>query len=69
MSVSVKRLEERAFYGCMSLVFIKLSQTLEYIGRVAFNDCGSLTSIFIPPSCQKIVRSDCGHDIDESISI
>ncbi|GFH47852.1 hypothetical protein CTEN210_04328 [Chaetoceros tenuissimus] len=36
------------------LVHIKLSRNLEYIGEEAFMYCESLTSIFIPESCEEI---------------
>ncbi|GFH61918.1 hypothetical protein CTEN210_18394 [Chaetoceros tenuissimus] len=51
---SVQRIEHCAFYRCRSLVFVKLSTNLEYIGNGVFNACYSLTSIFIPPSCREI---------------
>ena len=54
MSDSVKRIENEVFQECHSLVFVKLSRTLEYIGWWAFCICTSLTSIFIPPSCGEI---------------
>lgn len=51
---SVRRIEENAFFMCKKLVFVKLSLNLEYIGRMAFDWCLSLTSIYIPPSCREI---------------
>ncbi|GFH58524.1 hypothetical protein CTEN210_15000 [Chaetoceros tenuissimus] len=62
MADTVKRIEERAFYCCRSLVYIQLSRNLEYIGAFAFRFCYSLTSIFIPPSCREIreyALADC----------
>ena len=55
MSEDVKRIEYGAFSSCRSLVFVKLSRNLEYIGELAFIYCLSLTSIFIPPSCTEMV--------------
>ena len=54
MADTVKRIEEGAFNLCMSLIFVRLSTNLEYIGEYAFRYCKSLTSIFIPPSCREI---------------
>ena len=54
MADTVRRIEENAFKFCSSLVFVKLSRNLEYIGMYAFECCKSLTSIFIPPSCREI---------------
>ena len=50
---TVIRIEERAFLCCTSLVLIKLSIHLEYIGENAFNSC-DLESVFIPPTCEVI---------------
>ncbi|GFH61966.1 hypothetical protein CTEN210_18442 [Chaetoceros tenuissimus] len=57
MPDTVRRIEDKVFYGCDSLVFIRLSRNLEFIGWKAFWYCSSLTSIFIPPSCREIERS------------
>ncbi|GFH50055.1 hypothetical protein CTEN210_06531 [Chaetoceros tenuissimus] len=54
MSDSVRRIEDWAFHNCWSLVFIKLSRNLDYIGIDSFEDCTSLPSIFIPPSCREM---------------
>ncbi|GFH57049.1 hypothetical protein CTEN210_13525 [Chaetoceros tenuissimus] len=54
MADTVKRIEESVFGGCGSLVFVKLSRNLEYIGIEAFYYCESLPSIFIPSSCREI---------------
>ncbi|GFH52692.1 hypothetical protein CTEN210_09168 [Chaetoceros tenuissimus] len=52
---TVMRIEESAFLKCKSLVLIKLSVNLEYIGERAFGYC-NLLSVFIPPSCGDIDR-------------
>ncbi|GFH47134.1 hypothetical protein CTEN210_03609 [Chaetoceros tenuissimus] len=54
MADSVKRIEWSAFLECYSLVFIRLSRNLQFIGHSSFYDCESLSSIFIPPSCTEI---------------
>ena len=55
MADTVRRIEgEGAFKNCCSLKFVKLSTTLECIGRRAFYFCASLTAMFIPPSCREI---------------
>lgn len=54
MADTVKRIEHDAFYNCESLVYIKLSKHLEFIGLCAFCCCRLLTSIFIPPSCKEV---------------
>ncbi|GFH55113.1 hypothetical protein CTEN210_11589 [Chaetoceros tenuissimus] len=54
MADTVKRIEKDAFADCWSLVFVKLSRYLEYIGDRAFFGCDSLPSIFVPPSCREI---------------
>ncbi|GFH57067.1 cell surface protein [Chaetoceros tenuissimus] len=51
---SVRRIEANAFWGCRSLVFVRLSTNLVYIGDGAFEHCESLPSMFIPPSCRQI---------------
>ena len=53
MADTVRRIEDWVFSWCSSLIFIKLSRNLEFIGTFAFSSC-SLTSIFIPPSCREI---------------
>ncbi|MGM9679891.1 MAG: leucine-rich repeat protein, partial [Eubacteriales bacterium] len=45
---TVKRIGNKAFYGCSSLQTIDLSYELTYIGADAFRNCTSLTSIDIP---------------------
>ena len=52
-SNTVVRIEECAFGNCYSLVYIKLSINLEYVGVVAFVNC-DLKSVFIPPRCREI---------------
>ncbi|GFH47098.1 leucine-rich repeat domain-containing protein [Chaetoceros tenuissimus] len=55
MADSVRRIEGSAFFTyCDGLEFIRLSRSLEFIGKDAFYGCVSLTSIFIPPSCREI---------------
>ncbi|GFH53321.1 hypothetical protein CTEN210_09797 [Chaetoceros tenuissimus] len=53
MADTVVRIEPCAFGKCSSLVFIKLSIYLEYIGVLAFKEC-DLFSVFIPPRCREI---------------
>ena len=50
---TVIRIKSLAFFQCISLVFIKLSINLEYIGDFAFVEC-NLSSVFIPPRCLEI---------------
>ena len=47
------RIEQYAFFRCESLVYIKLSINLEYIGQGSFYEC-NLFSVFIPPTCRDI---------------
>jgi len=54
MSDDVRRIEHWAFSCCDSLVFVRLSRNLEYMGTGAFLSCRSLNSMFIPPSCTEI---------------
>lgn len=56
MADTVKRIEPHAFAWCRKLAFVRLPRNLEYIGNEAFDDCWSLTSIFIPDSCRQIGR-------------
>jgi hypothetical protein len=44
------RIEDRAFYGCYSLVGITMPNNIESIENYAFNGCTNLTSINIPNS-------------------
>lgn len=50
---TVVRIESCAFEYCISLIYIKLDENLEYIGEHAFHDC-DLLSVFIPPRCRDI---------------
>ena len=51
---AVTRIEACAFYGCVSLRFIRLSTNLEYIGDSAFYDCKSVEAVFLPPTVTRI---------------
>ncbi|GFH49334.1 hypothetical protein CTEN210_05810 [Chaetoceros tenuissimus] len=55
-SSTVIRIEESAFLLCSSLVFIKLSIHLEYIGEKAFDFC-NLKNVFLPPTCECIGKN------------
>ncbi|GFH61889.1 hypothetical protein CTEN210_18365 [Chaetoceros tenuissimus] len=50
---TVLRIKGNAFLRCRSLVYVKLSINLEYIGSTAFYGC-NLYSIFVPPTCREI---------------
>ena len=50
---TVNQIKALAFAQCSSLVSIKWSINIEYIGNNAFDDCG-LISVFIPPRCREI---------------
>ncbi|GFH43786.1 hypothetical protein CTEN210_00259 [Chaetoceros tenuissimus] len=52
---TVIRIKSWAFSLCTSLVFIKWSIRLEYIGKDAFQYC-NLSSIFMPPTCREICQ-------------
>eukprot|EP01083_Nonionella_stella_P160967 526692_1 len=56
MGDSVKRIEAQAFYKCYALRFLRLSRTLEYIGKGAFCECHSLEALFLPPTLKYIGR-------------
>lgn len=53
---TVIRIERWAFNGCRSLIFVKWSMNLEYIGGGAFCYC-NLSSVFISPRCREICES------------
>lgn len=63
----VTRIEDGAFFGCRSLVFIQLSRQLQFIGKLAFADCISLEAIFLPPTLRKI--ESYAFDACESLRI
>ncbi|GFH61887.1 hypothetical protein CTEN210_18363 [Chaetoceros tenuissimus] len=63
---TVVRIEYQAFSDCRSLVYIKLSINLEYIGMWAFFLC-NLSSVFIPSSC-RVIRNDAFAS-NENLSI
>ncbi|GFH56686.1 hypothetical protein CTEN210_13162 [Chaetoceros tenuissimus] len=50
---TVVRVGMHAFEDCESLVFVKWSIHLEYIGECAFSCC-NLSSVFMTPSCREI---------------
>eukprot|EP01083_Nonionella_stella_P069569 185503_1 len=56
MGDNVKRIEQLAFCDCRFLRFIRLSETLEYIGWCAFAGCRSLEALFLPPTLKYIGR-------------
>ena len=53
---TVIRIERGAFFQCTSLIFIKWSITIEYIGRDSFKFC-NLSSVFIPLRCREVGES------------
>jgi len=48
--VSVTRIEDAAFYGCMGLTSITIPEGVTYIGEDAFSFCTGITEIVIPDS-------------------
>ena len=48
---TVLRIESNAFFRCYSLVYIKVSIILEFIGDTSFHVC-NLSSVFLPPRCR-----------------
>ncbi|GFH44055.1 hypothetical protein CTEN210_00529 [Chaetoceros tenuissimus] len=54
---TVIKIEAATFYNCSSLVYVKWSMSLEFIGPKAFFNC-NLSSVFLPPSCRKIDGDD-----------
>ena len=50
---SVVRIKSCAFRFCKSLVYVKLSINLEYIGEGTFQEC-NLSSVFLPPRCREV---------------
>ncbi|GFH57207.1 hypothetical protein CTEN210_13683 [Chaetoceros tenuissimus] len=58
---TVIRIEISAFYLCKSLVSVKWSINLEFIGEASFEYC-DLSSVFIPPRCREIGEyAFCGN--------
>lgn len=59
MNDTVRRVgyEEYTFGYCKSLVYVKFSRNLYYLGTSAFFECTSLTSIFIPQTCRVMGES------------
>ena len=53
MADSVTEIRECAFSHCFSLIFIKFSINLEFIGEYSFYEC-DLLNVFIPPKCKEI---------------
>ena len=60
---SVKRLTEKAFYGCSSMRSIELPESLEYIGDQAFYGCEELRKLSIPAGVESIGTLAFGHCI------
>ncbi|GFH61891.1 hypothetical protein CTEN210_18367 [Chaetoceros tenuissimus] len=63
---TVVRIKGHAFENCKSLVYVKISINLEYIGKYAFSEC-DLSSVFIPPSCREICNGAFGFNANLSI--
>ena len=55
--IGVKKIEERAFLGCVDLKSIKISDTVTSIGEGAFGGCKGLTSVSIPSGVTTIGNS------------
>lgn len=49
----VIRIEDNAYMECRSLIFVKWSINLEFIGDNVFYNC-NLSSVFMPPRCREI---------------
>ena len=47
-SANLTKIEKQAFKGCTSFIDVMVSDSVEYIGEGAFNDCGNITSISLP---------------------
>ena len=54
MPNTLKKIEDRAFYGCSRIKNIYLPEKLEHIGSEAFSGCIKLSRIFIPTSIKYI---------------
>ncbi len=52
--VSVTRIEDAAFYGCMGMTSVIIPEGITYIGEDAFCFCLGITEIAIPDSVTKI---------------
>ena len=50
----VRGLSDYAFYGAMGLSTVTIPDSVEYIGRCAFNGCSSLTQVTLPFGLQAI---------------
>ena len=61
----VTSIGDSAFYGCNSLVSIKIPDTVRNIGNNAFSACTSLTSITIPDSVTTI--GSCAFSVCSSL--
>jgi len=57
----VTRIEEEAFAWCLSLRYVRLSLTLEFIGTMAFYECTGLKGLFIPQSVKTIENQSFQH--------
>ncbi|GFH44053.1 hypothetical protein CTEN210_00527 [Chaetoceros tenuissimus] len=53
LSNTVVRIEQLGFSRCKSLVYIKWSVNLEFIGDESFEEC-NLSSVFLPPRCRLV---------------
>lgn len=51
---TVKKVNDRAFYGCKFLAGVKLPSSLEIIGKQAFCGCTRFTSIAVPDTLTQI---------------
>lgn len=50
----VKRIEDRAFYGCTNLSDVRLGLSLELIGSEAFKYCNNLRDVTFPSTLERI---------------
>ena len=51
---TIKTLERGAFYGCSSLIYVKIPEGVTKIGLGAFSKCSKLTSVIIPSTVTQI---------------
>eukprot|EP00980_Cylindrotheca_fusiformis_P019722 scaffold6894_cov73-Cylindrotheca_fusiformis.AAC.1 len=74
-STTVKKIDDRVFWGCKLLVRLGLNEGLERIGRYAFYHCESLTRMEIPSTvnvidqqafqdCRRLARLGLNEGLD-----